>query len=103
MLEVIAVFFLIVISWINWSRYYVQKQIRKALSEVTLDNPVRSVVQFPHFLRYFKLKDHEEGEVIIFEYDKKEIHIAQDGKETILYIKEALEVEEEVKEEIQEH
>jgi len=93
MLETIAVFFLVIISWINWSRYYVQKQIRKSLSEVEVGKPVRSLVQFKHYVRYFKLLKPKEGEVIIFEYLDKEIHIGQDDKETVLYIKENTEEE----------
>jgi len=88
MLETIAIFLLVVITWINWSRYYVQKQIRKSLSDVGVGNPVRSHIQFKHFVKYFKIKNTQEGEVLVFEYGDKKIHIGQDGNETVLYIKE---------------
>ena len=88
MLETIAIFFLVLISWINWSRYYVQKHIRKSLRDVGVGKPVRSHIHFKHYARYFKLNNTQEGESLIFEYGDKEIHIGQDGNETLLYIKE---------------
>ena len=88
MLETVAIFFLVVISWINWSRYYVKKQIRKSLMEVEVGHPVRSVVKFSHFITYFKLGKNTQNEDIVFEFNGKKVTIAPDKNETVLYIDE---------------
>ncbi len=88
MLETIAVVVLVIITWINWSRFYVQKKIRNSLTQVKVGHPVRVYVNFSHYLRYFEMQTNDEGEAIIFEYDGKKINIAPEGNETILYISE---------------
>lgn len=88
MLETIAVVVLVIITWINWSRFYVQKKIRKSLTQVEGGKPVRVYVNFSHYLRYFEIQNSKEDEAIIFEYDGKKINITPDGNETILYINE---------------
>jgi len=88
MLESVAIFFLVVITWINWSRYYVKKQIRKSLLEVEVGHPVRSIVKFSHYLNYFKLARDTQNEAIVFEVNGKKITIAPDANGTVLSVKE---------------
>jgi hypothetical protein len=88
MLETIAVVVLVIITWINWSRFYVLKKIRKSLTQVKVGHPVRVYVNFSHYIKYFGIENNNEDEAIIFEYDGKKINITPDGKETILYINE---------------
>jgi len=95
MLEIIATIVLVLITWINVSRFYIQKKVGKSLTQVEVAKPLRVPVDFTHYLRYFEIKNHTEGEIIIFEFHNKCINIGKDGRDTILYIKEEKEIEKE--------
>jgi len=89
MFESLAAILLVIITWLNWSRYYVQKQIQKSLNEVAEGKPVRSLVSFSHYLKYFKLPPYiRNNELIIIEYNGKKINIVEDDEETVLYMSE---------------
>jgi len=88
MVEGLVILGLVIISWFNWSRFYIKKQIRQSLDEVQIGNPVRKAVNFSHYLRYCKLHDSNQGEVIVLEYQGKKINIAPDEAETVLFVEE---------------
>ena len=86
MLETIATIGLILITWINISRFYMKRKIGNSLRKVEIGKPLRVPIHFSHYLKYFEIKDLEEGEIIVFEFQNKNIKIGADGKETVLYI-----------------
>ena len=94
MLEIIATIVLLLITWINVSRFYIQKKIGKSLTQVDVRKPLRIPIDFSHYLRYFEIKDHNQGEIIVFEFHDKSINIGKDDKDTILYINDEEKIEE---------
>jgi len=94
MWETIAIVLLVLITWINVSRFYIQKKIGKSLTQVDVRKPLRIPIDFSHYLRYFEIKDHNQGEIIVFEFHDKSINIGKDGKDTILYINDEEKIEE---------
>ena len=88
MLEIIASIGLLLITWINVSRFYIKRKIGNSLRDVEVDNPLRVPINFSHYLNYFDVKNHEKGEIIIFEFQDKSIKIGEDGKDTILCVDE---------------
>jgi hypothetical protein len=91
MWEIIAIILLILVSWVNISRFYIQKKIGRSLTKVEIGKPLRIPIDFSHYLRYFEIKGHNKGEIIVFEFHDKSINIGKDKRDTILYVEEVKE------------
>lgn len=88
MTEVLILLVVIFFIWIRWSRYFINKQIVESVHEVEVGKPVRTLVHYSEFLRYFKLRHTRRNEVIVIEFKDKKINIIEDEDETVLYIDE---------------
>ncbi len=85
-MEIFIFILVMIVIWLRWSRYYINKQIKNALNEVSVNKAFRSSVKFNEYLRYFKLDMRSNANSMDVVYETKKINIIKDENESVLII-----------------